>query len=125
MRISIGIRWSGSLVLRTMPATILSAWSRLCLLAAAGSSWIALVEAQPSPKVQKGITAAIKAAANTTSDIDYTQFVNVFIGTDNFGDVWSVGHLCFMPVVLTVDLFSPGASIPFGMVGFFLMSVVS
>ena len=58
------------------------------LLLAATSSWLSLVEAQPSPKVQKGITAAIKAAANATSPIDYTQFVNVFIGTDNFGDVW-------------------------------------
>ena len=124
MRISIGIRWSGSLVLRTMPATILSTLSRLCLLAAAGSSWIALVEAQPSPKVQKGITAAIKAAANTTSDIDYTQFVNVFIGTDNFGDVWSVGHVLHAAGIDCWS-FSPGASIPFGMVGFFLMSVVS
>ena len=48
------------------------------------------VLAQPSPKVQKRISAAIKAAANETSDIDYTQFVNVFIGTDNDGDVWYV-----------------------------------
>ncbi|KAI0687903.1 glycoside hydrolase family 92 protein [Cytidiella melzeri] len=62
--------------------------------------WAAtLVQAQPSPQVQKRITQAIKAAANvSSSEIDYTQFVNVFIGTDNFGDV------------------CPGASIPFGMV---------
>lgn len=46
------------------------------------------VFAQPSPQVQKKITAAIKAAANATGNIDYTQFVNVFVGTDNDGDVW-------------------------------------
>ncbi|THH13167.1 hypothetical protein EW146_g7023 [Bondarzewia mesenterica] len=57
------------------------------------------VHAQPSPQVQKRITAAIKAAANQTN-IDYTAFVNPFIGTDNSGDV------------------CPGASVPFGMVKF-------
>jgi len=46
------------------------------------------VQAQPSPKVQKRIKAAIQAAVNATGPVDYTQFVNVFIGTDNFGDVW-------------------------------------
>lgn len=50
-------------------------------------AWLTVVEAQPSPKVQKRITAAIKDATNSTN-IDYTKFVNVFIGTDNFGDVW-------------------------------------
>ncbi|KAF5380259.1 hypothetical protein D9757_008192 [Collybiopsis confluens] len=59
----------------------------------------ALVHAQPSPEVQKRISAAIAAAANE-SNPDYTTFVNPFIGTDNFGDV------------------CPGASIPFGMVKF-------
>lgn len=50
---------------------------------------ISFVHAQPSPEVQKRISAAIKAAGNSNStSIDYTQFVNVFIGTDNFGDVW-------------------------------------
>lgn len=58
------------------------------LLAAATS-----VLAQPSPQVQKRISAAIKTAANATSDIDYTQFVNVFIGTDNDGDVWYVARV--------------------------------
>ncbi|KAI0044234.1 glycoside hydrolase family 92 protein [Auriscalpium vulgare] len=57
------------------------------------------IYAQPSPDVQKRISAAIEAAANSTS-IDYTAFVNPFIGTDNYGDV------------------CPGASIPFGMVKF-------
>lgn len=38
------------------------------------------VHAQPSPQVQKRITAAIKAAA-TSNNIDYTEFVNPFIGT--------------------------------------------
>ncbi|KAI9062844.1 glycoside hydrolase family 92 protein [Trametes sanguinea] len=59
------------------------------------------ISAQPSPEVQKRISAAIaKAAHQNTTDVDYTQFVNVFIGTDNFGDV------------------CPGASVPFGMVKF-------
>ena len=50
-------------------------------------AWV--VCAQPSPQVQKRITQAIKAAANLSSnEIDYTEFVNVFIGTDNDGDVW-------------------------------------
>ena len=68
-----------------MPLRTQFAAFAIVLLAAATS-----VLAQPSPQVQKRISAAIKSAANATSDIDYTQFVNVFIGTDNFGDVWSV-----------------------------------
>ncbi|KAI0310652.1 glycoside hydrolase family 92 protein [Amylostereum chailletii] len=67
------------------------------LLLAVGAAVV--VRAQPSPEVQKRISAAIKAAANA-STIDYTAFVNPFIGTDNFGDV------------------CPGASVPFGMVKF-------
>lgn len=48
-----------------------------------------LVNAQPSPQVQERISAAIKKAASLPADkVDYTEFVNVFIGTDNFGDVW-------------------------------------
>ncbi|KAJ3475019.1 hypothetical protein NLI96_g12105 [Meripilus lineatus] len=63
--------------------------------------WSASVNAQPDPQVQKDITAAIKAAQNSTGGhVDYTKFVNVYIGTDNFGDV------------------CPGASVPFGMVKF-------
>lgn len=62
-------------------------------------SLLSPVLAQPSPEVQKRISAAIKNAANQTNP-DYTAFVNPFIGTDNFGDV------------------CPGASIPFGMVKF-------
>ncbi|KAJ3981405.1 glycoside hydrolase family 92 protein [Lentinula detonsa] len=58
---------------------------------------VALVYAQPSPEVQKRISAAVAAAANE-SNPDYTAFVNPFI--DNFGDV------------------CPGASVPFGMVKF-------
>ncbi len=68
--------------------TVLGHLCRFSALAVALSSWISLVDAQPSPQVQKRITAAIEAAAKVTSDIDYTEFVNVFIGTDNFGDVW-------------------------------------
>ncbi|KAH6906322.1 hypothetical protein BKA70DRAFT_406060 [Coprinopsis sp. MPI-PUGE-AT-0042] len=45
--------------------------------------------AQPSPSLQSRISAAIQAASNKT-DLDYTEFVNPFIGTDtvNYGDVW-------------------------------------
>ena len=51
------------------------------------------VHAQPSPEVQKRISAAIKkAGASNSTSVDYTQFVNVFIGTDNFGDVWCASH---------------------------------
>ncbi|EMD37640.1 glycoside hydrolase family 92 protein [Gelatoporia subvermispora B] len=78
----------------------MAAFKRLSWLLAA-SSLLSSISAQPSPEVQKRISAAIEAAAKSNgSDIDYTQFVNVFIGTDNFGDV------------------CPGASIPFGMVKF-------
>jgi len=41
-----------------------------------------LVRAQPSPEVQRRISAAIQAAIiNESSIIDYTAFVNPFIGT--------------------------------------------
>ncbi|KAH7913252.1 glycoside hydrolase family 92 protein [Hygrophoropsis aurantiaca] len=56
--------------------------------------------AQPSPEVQERIDAAIKAVQANSTNIDYTAFVNPFIGTDNYGDV------------------CPGASVPFGMVKF-------
>ncbi|KAL5528179.1 hypothetical protein ACEPAF_7315 [Sanghuangporus sanghuang] len=62
-------------------------------------SYLASVNAQPSPEVQRRISAAIAAAGNAT-EIDYSDFVNPFIGTDNFGDV------------------CPGASVPFGMAKF-------
>jgi hypothetical protein len=39
-----------------------------------------VVYAQPSPDVQRRISAAIEAA-NNTPVIDYTAFVNPFIGT--------------------------------------------
>lgn len=39
-----------------------------------------LVASQPSPAVQKRISAAIKNAAHQTN-LDYTAFVNPFIGT--------------------------------------------
>jgi hypothetical protein len=40
------------------------------------------VYAQPSPKVQERISNAIKNAASATATgIDYTSFVNPFIGT--------------------------------------------
>ena len=41
-----------------------------------------VVRAQPSPDVQRRISAAIQAAIrNGSSTIDYTAFVNPFIGT--------------------------------------------
>jgi hypothetical protein len=60
--------------------------AHLLLLITAGL--LSPVNAQPAPSVQAGITAAIKSAANATGPLDYTAFVNPFIGTDNFGDVW-------------------------------------
>jgi hypothetical protein len=49
------------------------------------ASVVLQIAAQPSPQVQKRITAAIEAvAASNSTDIDYTQFVNVFIGTGMF-----------------------------------------
>lgn len=51
------------------------------LFAAALFAFIGVrVHAQPSPDVQKRIAAAIAAAGNG-SGIDYTAFVNPFIGT--------------------------------------------
>lgn len=44
---------------------------------------ISIVFAQPSPNVQKRISQAI-AAASSQTDIDYTAFVNPFIGTGMF-----------------------------------------
>ncbi|KAJ7105408.1 glycoside hydrolase family 92 protein [Mycena crocata] len=73
--------------------------AQLFLLATAGLL-LSSANAQPAPSVQADIAAAIKNAANATAPLDYTLFVNPFIGTDNFGDV------------------CPGASIPFGMVKF-------
>jgi hypothetical protein len=41
-----------------------------------------VVHAQPSPDVQRRISAAIQAAiVNRSGTIDYTAFVNPFIGT--------------------------------------------
>ena len=56
---------------------ILSFLRALTVLVVAGSG---SVRAQPSPEVQRRITAAIEASANA-STIDYTAFVNLFIGT--------------------------------------------
>ena len=68
-----------------------------CFLLLTLAPWFHTVEAQPSPKVQQRITNAIKSVTPNTKNIDYTEFVNVFIGTDNFGDVWSVS-LTLAPV---------------------------
>lgn len=52
------------------------------------ASFLGLVRTQPSPAVQERISAAIASAAADPSNVDYTSLVNVFIGTDNYGDVW-------------------------------------
>lgn len=44
---------------------------------------LSLAAAQPSPQVQQRITSAIKTAA-TEKNIDYTAFVNPFIGTGKY-----------------------------------------
>lgn len=49
---------------------------RFCFLLA---PLVSLVLAQPTPKQQQRISAAIKDAAHN-STIDWTQFVNPFIG---------------------------------------------
>jgi hypothetical protein len=50
--------------------------------------FVSVVQAQPSPQVQQRIDKAIKDAANKTN-LDYTAFVNPFIGTGlTYGDVW-------------------------------------
>jgi hypothetical protein len=60
--------------------------SRSLFLALAAWTWTAtnfvtVVNADPSPQVQKDITAAIKAAASGNGTVDYTKFVNPFVGT--------------------------------------------
>jgi len=57
--------------------TILSIVRALTVLAVAGGGG---VHAQPSPEVQRKITAAIEATVDA-STVDYTAFVNPFIGT--------------------------------------------
>ncbi|EPT04555.1 hypothetical protein FOMPIDRAFT_131733 [Fomitopsis schrenkii] len=73
---------------------------RRTIVTLTAASLLGLVRAQPSPVVQERISAAIASAAADPSNVDYTSLVNVYIGTDNYGDV------------------CPGASIPFGMVKF-------
>ncbi|CAK5281274.1 unnamed protein product [Mycena citricolor] len=77
------------------PSTVL-----LALALGLGLAPVRVVRAQPAPSVQAGIAAAIKRASTASGPLDYTAFVNPFIGTDNFGDV------------------CPGASVPFGMAKF-------
>jgi len=58
------------------------------LLVGTGSVLITAIAAQPSPQIQTRIDQAIKDAANKTN-LDYTAFVNPFIGTGlTYGDVW-------------------------------------
>ena len=89
-----------------------------------------LVAAQPSPEQQKRIVAAIQDAAHNPNP-DYTAFVNPFIGTgEPFVAMYHTKHLIFVFQIilvtsckssrvvsmLRIHVFSPGASIPFGMV---------
>jgi hypothetical protein len=56
--------------------------SSLAVLLVAACS---VVRAQPSPDVQRRISAAIRAAiVNGSGTIDYTAFVNPFIGTGTY-----------------------------------------
>jgi len=56
--------------------------STILLLTSVVAVYIATAYAQPSPQVQARISAAIKTAQESNStDIDYTAFVNPFIGT--------------------------------------------
>ena len=60
--------------------------------------FVSVVQAQPSPQVQQRIDKAIKDAANKTN-LDYTAFVNPFIGTGlTYGDVWWGSLTCANPV---------------------------
>lgn len=63
--------------------------TRLLVLAAL----VALARAQPNPQVQKNITAAIKAAGTGTSLVDYTKFVNSFIGTGTCSCIRLCAHV--------------------------------
>lgn len=56
------------------------AMARSALVLCTASLLASVVLAQPSPDVQKRISAAIASAVNETT-IDYTEFVNPFIGT--------------------------------------------
>ena len=59
----------------------------LCIsLGLTGLLQFPFVTAQPSPELQGRISAAIGAAANATNgtELDYTAFVNPFIGTGEF-----------------------------------------
>ena len=65
-----------------MGMAVLSFVRALTVLVAAGGGAVA----QPSPEVQRRITAAIEAAGNAPT-IDYTAFVNPFIGTGTYPQV--------------------------------------
>lgn len=65
------------------------------LLASAAAVCIGTTYAQPSPEVQARISAAIAAAqaSSRITDIDYTAFVNPFIGTGRSGFFRQL-HVC-------------------------------
>lgn len=58
---------------------VLLALFPLCLSLLLYTTLAGLAQAQPNPQQQKRISAAIKNAAHNTT-IDWTQFVNPFIG---------------------------------------------
>ncbi|KDQ27557.1 glycoside hydrolase family 92 protein [Pleurotus ostreatus PC15] len=80
---------------------MLDSWCTLLLAVTLFSS--NNVASQPAPSLQRRIAAAIHDAANATGPIDYTAFVNPFIGTG----------ACIVPRWVV-----PGASMPFGMAKF-------
>ncbi|KAF4599324.1 hypothetical protein EYR40_006416 [Pleurotus pulmonarius] len=82
-------------------SAMLDSWCTLLLAVTFLSS--KYVASQPAPSLQRRIAAAIHDAANATGPIDYTAFVNPFIGTDNFGDVW-----CQSLILLLSPDASPG-----------------
>jgi hypothetical protein len=55
--------------------------SAFAAFAALAATFVPSAWADPSPQVQTNITAAIRAAAHANGTIDYTKFVNPFVGT--------------------------------------------
>jgi hypothetical protein len=66
------------------------------------------VYAQPSPQVQKRISAAIAAASNQSGTPDYTAFVNPFIGTGTWQvlriSTWKFHFLFPKPILETYGM---------------------
>ncbi len=76
---------------------MLDSWCTLLLAVTLLSS--NYVASQPAPSLQRRIAAAIHDAANATGPIDYTVFVNPFIGTGAHNIV-----RCFQILIPAYDL---------------------